>query len=599
MVFECDVMFQGYSRLASSSPKLSQLIRFLPLTIRTLTTQRKRTQAWLSWQASKWRFTGHLFVMFFVAYVLLFSFQLTSVLPVWGKVYSFSGLGYTFMSLSTGFALIAFAQLASESKVDVEKLVRLDPAASKKKGGAGTAGGVGAAGAVTAAAFNESFDEETAFWRTKRTFRSEDGICGVGPIGRAIVLYTCSLISVFSFAIVNLHLSDKYDLDTEGIGFAILAGVVVVDLVVVALCFLDVLLDQRVTSLVLAIFRFALVSFGSEKWFVGFSLMYFLLASFCCACLVGEALKYLKAKTAEELARNVRLSSSGGDDDDTATNNAATTTTVSYKKILGVCSLLALLTVCFVALLVVVVVYEENDYDGMHVKDFSFLDESSFKQWYFGVAAVSTVPVVLCFMLSLGIRKCVVATAHNSGSGQVAAKRPSMELELPSNFTNRFLYQMYAATEIGILGVGVFLYILTESEIIFAIFLFWPPFAVGTVLLFAQLRDRDYNMFDPADMREPKNCLKSDDQGFDVASVWIKTTTGKPASSSDDDDDDAASAPNPWTNVRSRSSKRPIIYPWPSHLVHTHARTHTHAGFTRSSLFCLHERFGLFIRPAR
>eukprot|EP00939_MAST-03C_sp_MAST-3C-sp1_P002541 g2541.t1 len=323
--------------------------------------------AWLSWQASKWRFTGHLCLMFFVAYVLLFSFQLTSVLPVWGKVYSFSGLGYTFMSLSTGFALIAFAQLASESKVDVEKLVRLDPAASKKKGGAGTAGAgaggagaagaaskkkggvgtagaAGAAGAVTAAAFNESFDEETAFWRTKRTFRSKDGFCGVGPIGRAIVLYTCSLISIFSFAIVNLHLSDKYDLDTEGIGFAILAGVVVVDLVVVALCFLDVLLDQRVTSLVLAIFRFALVSFGSEKWFVGFSLMYFLLASFCCACLVGEALKYLKAKTAEELARNVRLSSSGGDDDDTATNNAATTTTVSYKKILGVCSLLALLT---------------------------------------------------------------------------------------------------------------------------------------------------------------------------------------------------------------------------------------------------------------
>ena len=114
--------------------------------------------------------------------------------------YSFSGLAYVFVGLSTAFTLGAMGQVCPAAKVQVQELLQVDPKAHKGE------------------------TDIKAFWNKKITQKRKGGIL-YSPLFRAAILYLCALICLFVFTIVNLHLSHKYNLQTEGIGFAVMAGV--------------------------------------------------------------------------------------------------------------------------------------------------------------------------------------------------------------------------------------------------------------------------------------------------------------------------------------------------------------------------------------
>jgi len=458
----------------------------------------------LTWQKSRWHLSWTMIALFGVSYVFLFSFQLVSVLPKWALQYSFSGLAYVFVGLSTSFTLCAMAQVCPAAKVQIQELLEVDPKKMKREDKVDT--------------------DIKAFWNKKITEKRKGGIC-YSPLFRAALLYLCALICLFVFTIVNLHLSHEYSLDTEGIGFAVMGGVVAIDLVIMTLCIIDVLVNLKAIGFTFIVFRFALVSFGSDRWFVGFSLIYFALCAFLGWCAQLEWLNMLRGRFARERDQDNAA--------DTTTSTSATSTTTvtplvknddakkknkadsrSYLrrpkfKIILICTLLAVLSILFTILFVITIVYHEKNYSGLRIPVITWMDKD-FKQWYFGAAALSMVPVSWMFVFTLATRR-LCRTDEDETS-----------MDLPT-YSTRTLYIMYAVSWIGLIGVGLFLFLLTEAVMLFAAFLFWPPFFISTIMLYRQLRRRDYRIFDLASNRVPRNLLREGEKGYETAKKWMDT----------------------------------------------------------------------------
>ena len=412
----------------------------------------------LTWQKSRWHLTWPVVFIFAVGYVFLFSFQLVSVLPRWAGQYSFSGLAYVFVGLSTAFTLGAMGQVCPAAKVQVQELLQVDPKGHKGE------------------------TDIKAFWNKKITQKREGGIL-YSPLFRAAILYLCALICLFVFTIVNLHLSHKYNFETEGIGFAVMAGVVAIDLTIMTLCVMNVLVDLKIIGLTLIVFRFSLVSFGSDRWFLGFSLMYFALSAFLGWCAQLEWLNMLRGRFAREREQEA-ATSAGADTKSTTTVTKKKENNVTKKsrrpkfKLILICGLLALLSLMFIALFAVTIVYHEKDYKGLRIPVVRWMDKN-FKQWYFGAAALSMVPVSWLFAFTLATRRLCRTDDDESAT--------SADVDLPT-YSTRTLYIMYALSWFALIGVGLFLFLLTEAVMLFAAFLFWPPFFISTIMLYRQLR---------------------------------------------------------------------------------------------------------------
>ena len=407
----------------------------------------------LTWQKSRWHLTWSVIFMFAVAYVFLFSFQLVSVLPKWSLQYSFSGLAYVFVGLSTSFTLGAMGQVCPASKVQVQELLEVDPK-------------------------THSGDTDIkAFWHKKITQKRKGGIL-YSPLFRAAILYLCALICLLVFTVVNLHLSHEYNLQTEGIGFAVMAGVVAIDLTIMTLCIMDVLVDLKTIGLTLIVFRFSLVSFGSDRWFLGFSLIYFALSAFLGWCAQLEWLNVLRGRFAREREQEATATTSASSTSVTKKEKVTKQSRRPKFKLILICALLALLSVMFVILFVITIVYHEKNYSGLRIPVVRWMDKN-FKQWYFGAAALSMVPVSWLFAFTLATRRlCRTDDDDNATSANV---------DLPT-YSTRTLYIMYGLSWFVLIGVGLFLFLLTEAVLLFAAFLFWPPFFVSTIMLYRQLR---------------------------------------------------------------------------------------------------------------
>ena len=249
-----------------------------------------------------------------------------------------------------------------------------------------------------------------------------------------------------------------------------------------------------------ATLRFALCSFGSEKWYIGFCVLYCFLFAFLSACLALEWLGDMKAKRAAE----IEAKSTDGIDGDSAAHSKLIVAVAGQQgqrsprwNMWAIAGLLAVLTIAFLVLLTFVIVYYEGGYNGLHADDVQLLG-TAFKQWHFGVGALIFAPIVLSLSFTLAVRRSALSREECGGHGhEEHGNAKGLELKLPV-LSRATLVRMYALTAALYTGGGLALYFVADSVMLLAALIFWPPFTISWLSLFSDLKHRDYRIFDEA-----------------------------------------------------------------------------------------------------